>query len=328
MNLQNRSQPCYQKSRRILYIYQGQPENLQTYILTLSRIFPKSKIVLGKRSDDPLDSVPKNVSIVEIDLTTPWTSVQLKEFRSLLEGVPWDVTFVQGISDHFLADSRSPIRWFGLLKEFHKKFDINYLSSHLEVQNLNEVIGFWAGPVTLAKAGLVVERPGVSSGSKLDALYELVMKRPKKDVVVEIGRYFGRSTLAIAHAIKASGSGKLISIDPVLQAGILEAMEEEGLSSFVEIWNQTSGKAHGRWCKEKGGQTIGMIFVDGDHSYEEASADIHNWSSHLVPDGIMAVDDYTSEYPGVLKAVNETILWSDKFYDIQFKGDLIIARKK
>ena len=52
------------------------------------------------------------------------------------------------------------------------------------------------------------------------------------------------------------------------------------------------------------GRKFRLIFVDGDHSYEGASSDIH-WSWRMLsPGGLLVVDDYHG-WPGVQKAMHE-----------------------
>jgi hypothetical protein len=49
-----------------------------------------------------------------------------------------------------------------------------------------------------------------------------------------------------------------------------------------------------------------LIFIDAEHTYEAAKADILAWWPHLKDDGEMAVHDYiTQQFPGVTKAVRE-----------------------
>lgn len=51
--------------------------------------------------------------------------------------------------------------------------------------------------------------------------------------------------------------------------------------------------------------SIGLIYLDGDHSYQGALADLKAFLPKLVTGGIMAGHDYLSPDYGVEKAVNE-----------------------
>lgn len=50
---------------------------------------------------------------------------------------------------------------------------------------------------------------------------------------------------------------------------------------------------------------IDLLLVDGDHSYEVALADIKNFGRHVVPGGVILVDDY--DMPPVASACEEAL---------------------
>lgn len=52
-------------------------------------------------------------------------------------------------------------------------------------------------------------------------------------------------------------------------------------------------------------ESLDLVFIDGDHSYEGAGGDVAAWWPTLRPGGIMAGHDYTFTWPGVVQAVNE-----------------------
>ncbi len=60
---------------------------------------------------------------------------------------------------------------------------------------------------------------------------------------------------------------------------------------------------------------LDMVFIDGDHSYEGARADIGAWTPIIKPGGILAGHDYYTRWPGVVRAVDEA------FENVQFMPD-------
>jgi len=59
---------------------------------------------------------------------------------------------------------------------------------------------------------------------------------------------------------------------------------------------------------------LDLVFVDGDHSYEGAKADIEAWYPHVKVGGLIVVHDYFTKdqaegplFPGVKQAVDETL---------------------
>src|SRR5690606_17962121 len=53
------------------------------------------------------------------------------------------------------------------------------------------------------------------------------------------------------------------------------------------------------------GPRIGLIYIDGDHSFEGAVDDFEAWRPHLAADAVIAFDDYGApSLPGVKQAVD------------------------
>ncbi|CAE8711594.1 unnamed protein product [Polarella glacialis] len=55
-------------------------------------------------------------------------------------------------------------------------------------------------------------------------------------------------------------------------------------------------------------QALDLLFIDGDHSYEGALADLRLWSPHVRPGGLVAGHDYSPAHPGVVRAVAEQVI--------------------
>lgn len=53
-----------------------------------------------------------------------------------------------------------------------------------------------------------------------------------------------------------------------------------------------------------------IIYIDASHEYEYVIDDIKNWLPKVKKNGIICGDDYSSDWPGVVKAVNE--VFNDK----------------
>jgi hypothetical protein len=51
----------------------------------------------------------------------------------------------------------------------------------------------------------------------------------------------------------------------------------------------------------------GFVYIDGDHAYASAKADIADWWPQVVSGGILAGHDYTQECSGVRQAVDEFV---------------------
>jgi len=186
--------------------------------------------------------------------------------------------------------------------------------------------------------------PGMLTPDRGAILYALAFASQISGDVVEIGSWQGRSTCFLAQACRDSGNGIVRAIDHFkgtpgnevhyrvqnedlsdLESNFRRNVAGAGLSDFVKLYNMTSLQAVQRYVEDFA--DIRMLFIDGDHSYESVSEDIRRFAARLKPDGVIVFDDYHSDGPGVVQAVEEQILSNPKFgHFTQFQG-ILIARK-
>ena len=138
--------------------------------------------------------------------------------------------------------------------------------------------------------------------------------------IVEIGRFKGGSTFIAASAM-ASGS-TIVSYDlhiPLrddLQGPDLDRELEAALGRYHlgENVRLVVGDSRTVDLPEPG---VDLLFVDGDHSYEGASADLRRWSplvragGHLVLHDAVDTGGYGNVYPGIARAVDELVATGD-----------------
>ena len=167
-------------------------------------------------------------------------------------------------------------------------------------------------------------------------LYKLARIGSKIGVVVEIGSWKGKSTIWLAKGSGSVRGGKVYAIDPHIGGADQEKIgyrnvrtEEEfrlnirmaGVDSHVVPLVKTSEEAVREWD-----QPIGLLWIDGDHSYESVHNDFFSWEPWVVEGGVIAMHD-TYSREGVRRVVDEEILRIDRF---QVLGQLdgILAVKK
>jgi hypothetical protein len=155
-----------------------------------------------------------------------------------------------------------------------------------------------------------------TSAAELACLQALV-RRFERPRVVEIGAWLGASALAML----AAGAAAVHCVDTWLGS--------------EDPWDETFAVAHAlghdgllrRFCGSIGGELgrrvfpyVGasafwaevwpwqadLVFIDADHRYAAALADIRGWSRHVRRDGILCGHDYSEGWPGVMRAVDET----------------------
>lgn len=72
--------------------------------------------------------------------------------------------------------------------------------------------------------------------------------------------------------------------------------------------------------------SLDLIFIDAIHLYEDVLEDIAAWLPKLKPDGILAGDDYTPAFQGVIDAVNET--FTEKIRRVYLPSAVWYVRKR
>jgi hypothetical protein len=152
---------------------------------------------------------------------------------------------------------------------------------------------------------------GVDGWLELDEAWGLYREagrgsRTGRSVVVEIGAYKGRSTIALGLGIKDAGGGRLISIDPhEFRPGqydeYLRNVEHAGIRDVVTPVVRMSHDAR----SEVADGSVRLLFVDGSHEYADVVQDVRDWESALADGAVVAFNDpYES---GVGRALRDTI---------------------
>lgn len=62
----------------------------------------------------------------------------------------------------------------------------------------------------------------------------------------------------------------------------------------------------------EGGIYPHFVYIDGDHSYQSTKEDMTIWWEMLVPGGLLAGDDFDPGHTGVMRAVADFVLGTDR----------------
>lgn len=95
-----------------------------------------------------------------------------------------------------------------------------------------------------------------------------------------------------------------------------EVLNYFGLKDNVTI---LKGFSH-KMANEIPNESLGLVYIDSDHSYNGCKADIQSWWSKLVPGGIMAFHDYANGAYGVNRAVIEFVKGESNVHRIEEDG--------
>ena len=140
--------------------------------------------------------------------------------------------------------------------------------------------------------------------------------------IVEVGVWRGRSIAYLGSKLRELWKfPKLLGVDSWEPSEVLELkshQDEAGgaLRVFAEALGNISTCGLSRWvllhreCSVDAAarlplSSVDFCFIDGDHSYESVLSDIEAWTPKMRAGGQMAGHDYTDNWPGVRRAVDE-----------------------
>nr|WP_079150782.1 class I SAM-dependent methyltransferase [Streptomyces sparsogenes] len=168
--------------------------------------------------------------------------------------------------------------------------------------------------------------------------------------LLEVGTYCGRSTILLAAAARAAGTVAVTVdhhrgseeqqpgweyhdpevVDP--EVGRMDTLptfrrtlHAAGLEDHVIAVVGRSPQVAGVWGKQ-----VGLVFIDGGHTDEHASADYEGWAPHLAPGGLLVIHDVFPDPADGGQApyrVYRRALTSGAFTEVSATGSLRVLRR-
>lgn len=142
------------------------------------------------------------------------------------------------------------------------------------------------------------------------SLFELALASREKGDVVEIGSYVGASTCYLSAGLRGSSS-RVYCVDTwnneTMPDGIRDTYHEfmTNTSSFGDVVVPVRKRSEALERADVG-ERIGLAFLDGDHSYDAVSREIHLLTEWMAKGSIMALHDILY-FDGVVKAYCEAV---------------------
>ena len=178
----------------------------------------------------------------------------------------------------------------------------------------------------------ILKLPGMLTPNEVVYLHSLAGGSPAGGVIVEIGSWKGKSTICLALGSMAAGGAKVYAVDPhkpLAEEGYVEDTEAEfaknikaaGVESHVVPLVMTSEHAARGWDKP-----VALLWIDGDHRYEQVKRDFLLWEPHVMDGGIIAMHD-TIRKQGPKRVLWESVFHSDRFQGISIVDNVTAARK-
>jgi hypothetical protein len=157
---------------------------------------------------------------------------------------------------------------------------------------------------------------------------------PAEGKNLEIGSFKGRSTVGIAYVTRELGLGKVFAVDPHTSPAstdpdlrsrgqttsyddFIANLQAAGVLDRVEIKRAYSHDLAREWK-----DPIRFLWIDGDHTYEGAKADIDMFKPFLSDGAVVAMHDVLGTFEGALRVFVEEVLDSDDFGPAGFSGSI------
>ena len=157
---------------------------------------------------------------------------------------------------------------------------------------------------------------------------------PAQGKNLEIGSFKGRSTVGIAYVTRELGLGKVVAVDPHTSPASTDPdlrsrgqttsyddfvanLEAAGVLDRVEIRRAYSHDLAREWK-----DPLRFLWIDGDHTYEGAKADIDMFKPFLADGAIVAMHDVLGTFEGALRVFVEEVLDRDDFGPAGFSGSI------
>lgn len=154
----------------------------------------------------------------------------------------------------------------------------------------------------------------IGSLESLDNLARLAAEVPDDQLVVELGVFQGGSLRALSEAHEPTVGIDLFGRD----LPYAYAQESWVYTDTLEIARQHAPKAQilrydtAQAAYDYEWAPVGLLHIDGDHTYQGVQKDFHAWLPHLVSGCLVVFDDYRyrgDRFPGVTRFVQEN--WGD-----------------
>jgi len=156
---------------------------------------------------------------------------------------------------------------------------------------------------------------GMTPLNKFTYLFEKAKNVPVNDIIIEVGAYRGRSAVALSLGAKSGNKNSIYSVEPHKEfTGIyggkfgpedrkvyMQTMLDTLAYQNVNLVNLSSENVNALDCK------VGMLWIDGDHSYEGVRRDVDIWQPRLSTNAIVVFDDTGKVDDGPRLVVNELL---------------------
>ena len=133
-------------------------------------------------------------------------------------------------------------------------------------------------------------------------LAQLARTVPVDRAIVEIGSFKGKSACYLGTGSRYGEGAPVYAVDLWELHSSPEYSSHDVFAAWREQVSQmdlqdviTPIRCDSAVLGKLFSQRVGLLFIDGDHSYESVASDFHAWSPQLVSGGVLVFHDYADE---------------------------------
>lgn len=141
--------------------------------------------------------------------------------------------------------------------------------------------------------------------------------------VVEIGRFAGGSTMLLASAARSRGLAPVWSVDraPLAIASYVARLNR--LDTCIRWIDADSAGAASAWGAMQQAPGIGLLLIDGDHTYDGVCRDLDAWLPFVIPGGRVLLHDAGMPDMGVSRAAHHHLQSRSDYQTWRRAGSLL-----
>ncbi len=173
---------------------------------------------------------------------------------------------------------------------------------------------------------------GYLSEREARCLMAAVAVAPALGANVEIGSFKGRSTIGISYISKRFGRGRTVAIDPHTSPSTTDP-DLRGESSSLWEFSRNLKNAnlfedidlrvgYSQAVAREWSEPIRVLWIDGDHTYAGARADVSLFKPYLAPGALLLMHDVLGTHYGSLRVFVEEVLGSNDFGPAGYSGSI------
>ncbi|MGH7529899.1 MAG: class I SAM-dependent methyltransferase [Gemmatimonadales bacterium] len=151
----------------------------------------------------------------------------------------------------------------------------------------------------------------------------LAAATPARGVILEIGCFKGKSTVALASIAARYGLGPVVAVDPHTTPSVTDPDLRGQTSSWADFQAtlraaevEQAVEAHRAFSHDLArgwARPIRLLWIDGDHTHAGAKQDLDLFRAHLVDGAVVALHDVLHTFEGPIRVFVEELLRSDHF---------------